>query len=239
LNSPLPTEGGPNYKNDNPALAAAIAAAKAANVTSAFIERAIARGQARSLSGDALEKMTVEAVMPGNVALILDVETDSRLRSLQELNRLVKKAGGKPGSTLFYFEQCGRIVLEKKDEGTALAEWEEEVMGAVLEEEGVLDVEGEEDEEEVVVWTVAGETGSVAQVVRERLGVEPKGVDLVWRAKEDMRVAVEDGAVAEELGKFLEALEDFPEVVGTFINAEKGGISDEAWAKVQDSLILP
>src|SRR5690606_5789033 len=102
-----PTEGGPNYKDGNPALAAAVAAAKAANVTSAFIERAIARGQARSLDCAAREKVTVEAVLPGNVALILDVETDSRLRSLQDLNSLVKKNGGKPGSTLFYFEHCG------------------------------------------------------------------------------------------------------------------------------------
>ncbi|PKS12936.1 hypothetical protein jhhlp_000277 [Lomentospora prolificans] len=231
-------KGGPNYKDGNPALAAAVSAAKAANVTSAFIERAIARGQARSLSGAALEKLTVEAVLPGNVALILDVETDSRLRSLQDLNSLVKKSGGKPGSTLFYFEHRGRVVLALDERSTKTkAEWEEEVMGAVLEEDGVLDVDVEGGE--VTVWTEAAGTGAVVAAVKERLGVEPRSVDLVWRAKEDMKVSVDSKVAAEELGKFFEALEEYPEVTASYINAEKGEISEEAWARIQDNLILP
>ncbi|CAI4219515.1 unnamed protein product [Parascedosporium putredinis] len=181
-------KGGPKYKDGNPALAAAVAAAKAANVTSAFIERAIARGQARSQSGAALEK--------------------SPSRPLQDLNSLHR----------------GRVVLELDDAAGAggaktCAEWEEEVMAAVLGEEGVLDVDVEG--REATVWTEAAATGAVVAVAKEALGVEPRSVDLVWRPKEDLKVAVDS------------------KVTASYINAEKGDIPEELWARIQDNLILP
>lgn len=181
-------------------------------------------------------------MLPGSVALVLDVETDSRLRSLQDLNSLVRKNGGKPGSTLFYFEHRGRVVLELHDAAGAggaktCAEWEEEVMTAVLGEEGVLDVDVEG--REATVWTEAAATGAVVAVAKEALGVEPRSVDLVWRPKEDLKVAVDSKATGEELVKFLEALDDFSEVTASYINAEKGDIPEELWARIQDNLILP
>lgn len=223
-------EGGPD-KNDNPALAAAIAAAKAANVTNDFIARAIARGQARTLNTSGLEKVTVEAVMPGNVALLLDVETDSRLRSLQDLNALIRKSGGKPGSTLFYFEHCGRISV-KLDGGRQ----GDDVVSAVIDEEGVLDFDVED--AEVTVWTEAGETGRLAGLVKEKCGVDADA-DLMWRAKGDMGVTLDSDVAARDLASFLAALHEFPEVMGSYINAVKGSISDERWANVQDNLIAP
>lgn len=223
------TEGGPN-KNDNPALATAISAAKAANATNDFIARAIARGQQRTQSST-LEKLTLEAVMPGNVALVLELETDSRLRSLQDLNVVIKKAGGKSGSTLFYFEHCGRIVVDVEG-GKG-----DEVVGAVIEEEGVLDFDV--GEAEATVWTEAGETGRIAGVVKERCGVETRGVDLMWRAKGDMGVTLDDEVVAGELATFLASLQEFPEVVGSYINAGKGAVSEEVWAEVRDNLMTP
>ncbi|KAL2112413.1 hypothetical protein VUR80DRAFT_7650 [Thermomyces stellatus] len=223
-------KGGPD-KNDNPALAAAIAAAKAANVTNDFIARAIARGQARTLNTSGLEKVTVEAVMPGNVALLLDVETDSRLRSLQDLNALIRKSGGKPGSTLFYFEHCGRISV-KLDGGRQ----GDDVVSAVIDEEGVLDFDVED--AEVTVWTEAGETGRLAGLVKEKCGVDADA-DLMWRAKGDMGVTLDSDVAARDLASFLAALHEFPEVMGSYINAVKGSISDERWANVQDNLIAP
>ncbi|SPO02738.1 related to M.leprae yfcA protein [Cephalotrichum gorgonifer] len=222
-------KGGPD-KNDNPALATAIATAKAANVTSEFIARAISRGQVRTQSSS-LENLTLEALMPGNIAVVIDVQTDSKLRSLQELNSLVRKSGGKPGSTLFHFEHCGRIVVDI-DEGA-----EDDVVSSVIEEDGVLDFDIEEDE--VTIWTEAGETSRVAGAVRELVGRETRSVDLMWRAKGDMLVSLDSERAAEELGDFLGALQGFPEVAGCYINAVRGGVSEEAWVKVQDNLPSP
>ena len=169
--------------------------------------------------------------MPGNVALLLDLETDSRLRSLQDLNALIRKSGGKPGSTLFYFEHCGRISveLEKGMEG-------DEVVNGVIEEEGVLDFDVED--AEVTVWTEAGETSRLAGIVKEKCGVEAD-VDLMWRAKGDMGASLDSEVAARDLASFLAALQEFPEVMGSYINATKGSISDERWANVQENLIAP
>lgn len=169
--------------------------------------------------------------MPGNVALVLEIETDSRLRSLQDLNVVIKKAGGKQGSTLFYFEHCGRIVVD------AEGEVGDEVVGAVIEEEGVLDFDVAEGE--ATVWTAAGETARIAAVVRERCGVEARSVDLMWRAKEDMGTTLGDEVVARDLATFLASLHDFPEVTASYINAGRGAVSEEAWADVRDSLMTP
>lgn len=215
----------------NPALASAVAAAKATNATNDFIARAIARGQSRTLGASGLDKVTLEAVMPGNVPLLLDVETDSKLRSLQDLNALIRKSGGKPGSTLFYFEHCGRISAEL-EEGTEA----DEVVNAVIEEEGVLDFDVEDTD--VTVWTEAGETSRLAGMVKEKCGVEADG-ELMWRARADMGVSLDSEVAARDLANFLVALQDFPEVMGSYINATKGTISDERWANVQENLIAP
>lgn len=163
--------------------------------------------------------------MPGGVALLLDVETDSRLRSLQDLNALVRRSGGKPGSTLFYFEHCGRVAVDRGGD---------EVVGAVIDEEGVLDFDVREGA--ATVWTETAETGRVAGVVRERCGVEAR-VDLMWRARGDMGVALDSEVAARDLADFLGALHEFPEVTGTYINAVRGSVSEERWDSVQENLI--
>lgn len=168
--------------------------------------------------------------MPGNVALLLDVETDSRLRSLQDLNALVRKAGGKLGSTLFYFEHCGRVVAELGDRS------EDEVMDAVIAEDGVLDFDVEAGE--ATVWTDPAVTSRVAGVLKERCGVTA-GVELMWRARGDMGVALDSEAAARDLAAFLTSLQDFPEVTGSYINAVKGTVSEEMWDGVHENLIVP
>jgi len=62
----------------------------AAGVPKNLIEQAIARGQGRSTTGASLDVMTYEVMVPPSVALILDVETDNKMRALQDLNQTVK-----------------------------------------------------------------------------------------------------------------------------------------------------
>lgn len=202
----------------------------------------MARGQSHVLSGPALEQLTLEAVMPGNVALVLDVHTDSRLRSLQDLNAAIKKAGGKPGSTLFYFQHCGRIVVDLDPVGWdgadgAAEDGEVGVVDVAIGEEGMLDFDVAAGQ--VTIWTEAAATSRVAGVITERCGVEARSVDLTWRAREDTEVALDSEGPARELASLLVALQGFPEVTGTYINAVRGTVSEEAWAGVQENLISP
>ncbi|KAJ6150993.1 hypothetical protein N7470_007587 [Penicillium chermesinum] len=58
------------------------------------IESAIARGQGLSVTGQALEAVTIEAMFPGSVAVVVECQTDQKARVLQDIRHLIKTCGG-------------------------------------------------------------------------------------------------------------------------------------------------
>lgn len=74
----------------SPGLRAAIEKARAANMPSDNIDRAIDKAAA---SGE-MEQMVYEAYGPGGVALIIEGYTDSRNRTTQEIKHLLSLHGG-------------------------------------------------------------------------------------------------------------------------------------------------
>ncbi len=87
-----------------PALTAAIARAKAANMPKDNIERAVAKGASKD-SGD-LEQVAYEAYGPGGTAIIIDALTDNRNRTTQEIKHLLSKNGvelAAPGAASWAF----------------------------------------------------------------------------------------------------------------------------------------
>lgn len=86
----------------NPRLRTAVEKARAANVPSENIERAIKK----SSEGKGFEELVVEAYGPGGAALIIDAVTDNANRTLAELKRIFAEGGAKlaaPGSVLWSF----------------------------------------------------------------------------------------------------------------------------------------
>src|SRR2546422_8957686 len=82
----------------NPRLRGAIVAAKAENMPSDNIERAIQRGTGE-LPGATYEEITFEGYGPGGVAVLVEVTTDNRNRTVSEVRHAFGKNGGKPGET--------------------------------------------------------------------------------------------------------------------------------------------
>jgi YebC/PmpR family DNA-binding regulatory protein len=92
--------------NMNSELRMAVDKAKAINMPSDNIERAIKRG-AGKLEGAVLEQVKCEAYGPGGVALIIDIITDNRNRSIAEIKHILSLNQGKlgePGSANWAFE---------------------------------------------------------------------------------------------------------------------------------------
>ena len=86
-----------------PSLRSAIEKARAANVPSDNIERAIDKA---SGAGAELEAVTYEAYGPGGAALIIEGYTDSRNRTSQEMKHLLSLHGGSlaaPGAAMWAF----------------------------------------------------------------------------------------------------------------------------------------
>ena len=212
----------------NSRLAEIVSKAKKEGFPKPAIEAAIARGQGRSPSGASLESVMVEGVLPGNVACIVECETDSRLRTLSNVRLAMKECGGREGPSAYLFEKRGKVVLERK-EGVGV----EEVLDAAL-EVGATDVMEGDDEKGVIVLCEPGDTKSVCETVSSALGLEIVTNEIVWSANEDTKVEVESEEAAAELDEFVDQLmEKEPSVQTIAMNIQCGSkLSGEVWKEL-------
>ncbi len=97
----------------NPRLRTAVAAAKAENMPDDNIKRAIQRGTGE-LPGVTYEEITFEGYGPGGVAILVEVSTDNRNRTVSEMRHAFSKNGGnmgEAGSVAWMFHKKGDIVI--------------------------------------------------------------------------------------------------------------------------------
>ncbi len=107
--------GGPDMTS-NPRLRKAVQDAKSNNMPSQNIERAIKKG-AGTLPGMQYEEIIYEGYGPSGVAILLNVITDNKNRSVAEIRHLFSKFGGKfgeNGSVSWIFEKKGIIFVSKE-----------------------------------------------------------------------------------------------------------------------------
>jgi YebC/PmpR family DNA-binding regulatory protein len=139
--------------NANPRLRTAVLAAKAENMPRDNIDRAIKKGTGE-LEGVNYEEVQYEGYGPGGVAILLNVLTDNRNRTVAEVRRVFDKNGGHMGAAgcvAWMFSKRGLITVEhdKIDE--------ERLMELAL-EAGADDVKDAGDVFEVVTAPDAFET---------------------------------------------------------------------------------
>jgi YebC/PmpR family DNA-binding regulatory protein len=92
----------------------AVDKARAANMPKDNIERAVARGTGAE-KGDDLEEIMYEGYAPHGVAVLVQVLTDNRNRTVAEVRRVFNKQGGSmadAGSVAWQFERRGYIAIE-------------------------------------------------------------------------------------------------------------------------------
>ncbi len=98
----------------NPRLRKAVENAKANNMPADNIERAIKKG-AGTLAGVKYEEFTYEGYGPSGVAILIEVVTDNKNRSVSEIRHAFSKFGGnlaENGSVSWLFEKKGVIYLD-------------------------------------------------------------------------------------------------------------------------------
>jgi YebC/PmpR family DNA-binding regulatory protein len=200
----------------NPRLALIISNAKKAGFPKASIETAIARGQGISASGAALEQLTIEVMVPPSVALIIDCQTDSKGRTMQDIREALKGYGGTITPTAYMFERKGRIVFEKQD-GVEIEgeEVDEEVLEKAI-DAGALDV-GLEDGA-IVAYTEVNELASVADSLGAALGLKAETQEFIYEPTDDAKIEIDNEAFAEKIEKLVARLEDDSSVQGVYLN---------------------
>ncbi|KAI0389975.1 duf28 domain-containing protein [Xylariaceae sp. FL0594] len=219
---------GPN-PDFNSQLANLIAIAKKAGMPKSNIDTAIARGQGKSDTGEGLSSATLEVMMPPSIALVIDIETDNKTRSLGALRATIKKYGGIVTPTAFLFARRGRVVLSNPDKEKDF----DDVMMQAL-DAGAEDVE-KDDEGDIVVWTQPNMTHQVAQDLAKNLGLEISSSDIIWSCTSD-RAKVNDTETAENLKKLIQMIREEDNVQAVYINAERGDISEEEWSGIREAL---
>ena len=190
----------------NSSLAMAIEKAKAANMPSANIQRAIDRVADKNAA--ALEEITYEGYGPGGVGIIIETATDNRNRTLPEVKTALVKNGGRiadAGSVVFQFTRKGVITVEGVGEELLL-----QVLDAGAED-------AVEEDGELIVYTELKDLASVRNKLVEQ-GLKVKDAELRYIANTPVEIA--DSETAQKLMKVVDALDDLDDVVNVHTNAD-------------------
>jgi transcriptional/translational regulatory protein YebC/TACO1 len=201
-----------------------------AGMPKANIDVAIARGQGKSETGAGLETVTLEVMLAPSIAIVVDVETENKRRSRQDLQVLVKKYGGTMTPTAFLFTRQGRAVLSYGHDEKKM-DFDDVMMQAL--DAGAEDVE-KDDEGSIVLWTQPNMTHQVAQNLAKALDLEILSSDIIWSCTSD-KVKVDDTETVGMLAKLLTVIREYPDVQAVYLNAERGDVSEEAWAAVEEA----
>jgi YebC/PmpR family DNA-binding regulatory protein len=204
--------------NGNPRLRTAIAAAKAINMPSANVERAIKRGTGE-IEGAHYEETQYEGYAPGGVGVLVEIATDNKNRTAGEIRQIFTKHGGalgEAGSVAYLFKPRGVILVDKG----AVAE--EALMEIVL-EAGADDVSSEGDSFEVLTPPAALEAVKAALTKK---GVATLSAELTRVASQLVPVSAKD---AGQLLRLVDTLEEHDDVQKVFANFN---VPDEILAKL-------
>ena len=193
----------------NPSLRTAVAKAKASQMTNDAIDRAVKRGTGEA-GADNYEAITYEGYAPGGVALLIEVLTDNRNRTVSEVRHLFSKHNGnmaESGAVGWIFDQKGLIAVSKDVT-------DEETLMMITLEAGADDlVEGEEEFE---VYTPL----QSFDVLRKALDENEVAYSRATLTRIPQNSVAVDGKVAEQLIRLLEALEDQDDVQNVYANFE-------------------
>ena len=181
----------------NPRLRTVIADAKAANMPSENVKRAIRRGTGEE-EGVNYDEVTYEGYGPGGAAVLVDTLTDNKNRTVGEMRHVFTKWGGnlaEAGAVGWMFEKKGVITIEKQK-----AE-EEALMSAVL------DAGADDMKDDGGVWEIVSAPDKHQQVVDavKALGIEPDAAEI---AKVPANYIKLEGKQAQQMLRLMDALED-------------------------------
>jgi YebC/PmpR family DNA-binding regulatory protein len=185
----------------NPRLRQAVLSAKAANMPADNVKRAVQKGTGE-LPGISYEDAMFEGYGPGGVAIMVEVTTDNRKRTVAELRHLITKHGGNLGETgcvAWMFNKKGLITVEKNGVNN------ESLLDSIL--TGGGDDFSDEDDGYVVE-----STPDQMISVREQLEADGFSVissEIMLTPQNSMSV---EGETAKRVIQLLEALDDHDDV---------------------------
>ncbi len=190
----------------NPALAMAIEKAKAANMPSSNIDRAIARVADKSAAQ--LQEVMYEGYGPGGVAILVECATDNVNRTYPEVRNAFNKHGGsiaEKGAVAFQFTRKGVIIAKGGGDDLMMAALD---AGA----EDVQEMDGE-----TIIYTAQTDLAKVRDALKES-GIEIEQAELSYEPNNTIEVS--DEATIGKIERLMDALDELDDVSNTHTNFE-------------------
>jgi len=198
----------------NPGLRAAIDNAKADNVPSSNIEKAVKKGAGLDKNAASYEEISYEGFGPAGTAIYIHVITDNKNRAVSDVKAILSKKGGNmggAGTVAWMFERKGVIVIPIKGD---LEELQLQVIDAgaenMIEDGGNLEVH-----------TDSTDLAKVRDALKAA-GVELESAEITFIPKQTVKIEnEEDGRKVLNLIDALEENEDVSDVYCNFDMSEE------------------
>ncbi|MEW5979134.1 MAG: YebC/PmpR family DNA-binding transcriptional regulator [Acidobacteriota bacterium] len=191
----------------NPRLRTAVAAAKAVNMPSDNIKRAIQKGTGE-LPGQSYEDALYEGYGPGGVAVLVEAVTDNKNRTVSEVRHLFSKHGGnlgQNGCVAHMFQRQGLILVDK-------TKCDEDELLATALEAGAEDMKDGGDNFEI--YTAPGDFEAVVEALKQK-NIEMASSELAMIPISAVKL---EGKQAQQMLKMMESLEEHDDVQKVFAN---------------------
>ena len=201
--------------NSNPRLRSAVIAAKAQNMPKDNLERAIKKGTGE-IEGVSYAELTDGGYGPGGGDVLVECMTDNENRAIADIRHSFSKAGGNIGTdgcVSWMFDKKGLIVVDKS------ASDEDTLMEVGL-EAGAEDVKDEGDCFEIIT---APEDFEAVKAAVEEASIEYESAEITMIPQNQTKL---EGKEAEQMIKFMDALDDCDDVQKFYTNAD---IPDEVF----------
>jgi len=191
----------------NPRLRKAIADAKEVNMPADNIKRAVQKGTGE-LEGGQLEELQYEGYGPAGVAMIVDVVTDNRNRTVSEIRHVFSKNGGnmgEAGSVAWMFSKKGYIAIEK-------SKGDEETLMTLAIDAGADDFTSDETNYEI--YTSPEAFDKVLNALKAK-SIQPQTSEVSMIPQNYIKV---EGKTAQQVIKLMEALDEHDDVQHVYGN---------------------
>ena len=193
--------------DSNPRLRAAILSAKSENMPADNIKRALQRGTGE-LPGVTFEEASFEGYGPHGVALIVEVATDNRNRTVSEIRHLFSRFGGslgEAGCVAWMFHKRGSISIPKQNAT------EDQLMNIVL-DAGAEDLRDDGEQWEIICPPEAFVT--VTKALQDA-GIEVASSEVGLLPENYIKL---DGSKAQQMVKLMDAIEEHEDVQHLYSN---------------------
>jgi transcriptional/translational regulatory protein YebC/TACO1 len=193
-----------------------MASARRSGLSKSTVKAAIDRGQGISPSGAQLVPLTIEFMLPPQVAAMVECLTAQKNRTMMAIQEVLKDHGATMTPTSYMFERKGKIAFESVPAGRYDKVLEEAI------ELGALDVDSESSAagERFLVYTRPDEMASIGEKLCRQLDLKMESQALIWDPNSDNKVSIK-GEVFEHIKSLKDELEEEESVQAISWNTDK------------------